>query len=287
MNEQTISNELLAQLKQIELDILKQFIKICQQLNLNYYVIGGTLLGAVRHKGFIPWDDDIDVGMLRKDYEVFVEQAQKLLPSPYFLQTYQTDAQYPHNFAKIRNSSTTFIEKSVSHKSINHGVYIDVFPLDYYPSGYLASKWFDFKFKTLHARIRSEFILTDKELPFYRRFVNWVCMKLAKLIYPDVRIALAKREKLMKSLSSSLLVANLCGAWGKKEIVPAEWYGPGTLVEFEELSYRAPVAYDKWLRQVYGNYMQLPPEEKRKAHHYTDIIDLEHSYTDYIQEREN
>ena len=102
-------HDVTEQLQVAVLDIFKEFLCVCEKLNLKYYLLGGTLLGAVRHKGFIPWDDDIDVGMLREDYEVFLAHAQELLPDHLFLQTYKTDPGYHHVFAKIRNSNTTFL----------------------------------------------------------------------------------------------------------------------------------------------------------------------------------
>ena len=106
-------NSLLQELKRVELDILARFIQVCQQLDLRYYILQGTLLGAVRHQGFIPWDDDIDVGMPRADYEIFLREGQKLLGEPYFVQTFLTDPPFTANFAKIRNSNTTFVETSL------------------------------------------------------------------------------------------------------------------------------------------------------------------------------
>ena len=108
-----VSDKESNQLKAIELDIFKTIICICEKLNLRYYVIGGTLIGAIRHKGFIPWDDDIDIGMTRKDYNVFLKEAPKLLPEHLFLQTIWSDSEYLNCFAKVRNSNTTFIEKPV------------------------------------------------------------------------------------------------------------------------------------------------------------------------------
>ena len=123
-------NNDLNELKRIELEMLKTFIKICKKHNFMYFLVGGTCLGSVRHGGFIPWDDDIDVGMPRSDYNKFIKIASEELPGNMFLQTFFTDEQYPCAFAKIRNNDTTFIEKGLRKSNINHGIYIDIFPLD-------------------------------------------------------------------------------------------------------------------------------------------------------------
>ena len=136
------SQEQLQKMQEVELDLFKAFIEVCEKLQLKYYLLGGTLLGAVRHKGFIPWDDDIDVGMPRKDYEIFIQKAQDLLPEHYFVQNCYTDGKLPMAFCKIRNSNTTFIETSVKDFKINHGIFIDIFPLDYYPQDKKKKKQF-------------------------------------------------------------------------------------------------------------------------------------------------
>ena len=117
------------ELQQKELDLLKEFVKFCELHNLTYFLIGGTLLGAIRHLGFIPWDDDIDVGMPRPDYDRFCELAEKHFVGDIFFQSYRSDKGYPYIFSKLRNSNTTFIEKIYRHVPMNHGVYIDIFPL--------------------------------------------------------------------------------------------------------------------------------------------------------------
>lgn len=123
----------MTDLQQVEFKILQAVDAVCRQLHINYYLICGSALGAVKYSGFIPWDDDLDIGLLRPDYEIFVEKAQELLPNSYFLQNYRTDPAFPQIFSKVRDSNTTYIEKSAAKLSINHGVYIDVFPLDGYP----------------------------------------------------------------------------------------------------------------------------------------------------------
>lgn len=268
----------LQELKETELDIFKFFIGTCEKLSLKYYLLGGTLLGAVRHKGFIPWDDDIDVGMPRKDYGIFVSEAQKYAPENYFIQTFETDPEYPANFAKIRKSDTTFIESSLGKCKINHGVYIDVFPLDYYPDENIRS--FEIKKLLLGLRITDAF--ASKGMKAKTKIVRMI----SRIIYPSIKKAVEKREKLFKSVISGRKIANHCGAWGKKEIVPAEWYGEGAKLMFEGMEVSAPKEYDKWLTQVYGDYMQLPPPEKQKGHHFVDAIDLEKSYKFYTEKND-
>lgn len=269
MNEQNLQG-----LKAVELEILKEFLRVCEILNLNFYVLGGTLLGSVRHKGFIPWDDDIDIGIPREDYEKFISFGQAHLPENLFIQTFVTDLNYPANFAKIRNSNTTFVETSVRNCDMNHGIYIDIFPLDYYPDRNV----FGFELKKLLLTLRISTVFTKTKMKLKTRIVRGI----ACVLYPSHKKALEKREKLFKSVKRSNLIVNNCGAWGKKEIVPAEWYAEGCALEFEGLTVKGPKEYDKWLTQVYGAYMQFPPEEKRVAHHYADVIDLKKPYTEYI-----
>lgn len=266
----------LNEIKRIELEIFAEFIKVCKKLNLKYYLLGGTLLGAVRHKGFIPWDDDIDVGMLREDYEIFISKADKLLPNNLFLQTSKSDPNVPFNFCKIRNNNTTFVEKSVKSFKINHGVYIDIFPLDFYPNGIVPRSRFKLKKKLLDVKIRKSF-----DLPFPKGIIARAALILSSFIVRDYREAVRKKDFLFKLTKKSNLIANHCGAWGDKEIVPAEWYGEGDVLEFEGISVIVPKEYDKWLSRVYGNYMELPPMEKRIPHHYVEICDLSKSYKEY------
>lgn len=277
------TKEQLEKLKKLELQMLKEVVVICNRLNLRYYLLGGTLLGAVRHKGFIPWDDDIDIGMPREDYEIFLNEAQGFLPENYFVQTNKSDMEYPMNFCKIRKCDTTFIESSVKNCNINHGVFIDIFPLDYYPDGFLKKKIFYLKNRVLYGRIVEIFNVAHHNTSHYA-----FKRRLAKLFtfYMSPQMAVMKREKLLKSVKDGKKIANYCGAWGEREIVPKEWYGEGVELEFEGLKVIGPKEYDKWLTQVYGDYTKLPPEEKRVGHHYTEVIDLNTSYKKYIDHKE-
>ena len=122
-----------------EIKVLENFIKIASKHNLKYFLYGGTLLGAIRHKGFIPWDDDVDVIMPRSDYEIFLKVAKEELPNNMFLQTCLTDPYYSLPYAKIRKVNTSYIEMTTRHrKKMVNGVFIDIFPLDEYPYSKLS-----------------------------------------------------------------------------------------------------------------------------------------------------
>lgn len=271
-------NELSRELKKVELDILVQFLRVCDALDLRYFVVGGTLLGAVRHQGFIPWDDDIDVAMPREDYEIFLREGQKYLEDPYFLQTFRTDPQFTVNFAKIRNSNTTFQETSLRGRRMNHGVYIDVFPLDNYPDDPKQERRLRRKNWFLSGRLDASFFY-DKKLPLRSRAKHLLC----RLRHPSLTGALRKRDVLLRSVGKSARIVNYCGAWGDKEIMPAAWYTESCELTFEGLKVRAPKYWHEWLTHMYGDYMQLPPPEKRQGHHYCDVIDLHKSYDAYLK----
>lgn len=276
---------LLEKLKHIELDIFKKFIEICEKYNFKYFLLGGTALGAVRHKGFIPWDDDIDVGMPRQDYEKFLIVAQSELPEHLFLQTHITDINYPLNFAKIRNSNTTFIETSVHNIKMNHGIYIDIFPLDGYPKSKLISKVRYLIDTIVSKSIKTIFFHEKKSKKTVLGHVNDV---IASIFFKDYRKAVIAKEKLLKKYSyeDSEIVANYGGAWGMKEVMPKSYFGNGTIVEFEGLKVTLAEDYDKYLKSVYGDYMTPPPPEKRVGHHFCTVIDTDKSYLYYIDKGE-
>ena len=273
----TLTTEQLQQLKDCEREMLKTFVDICNKYGIKYFVQGGTLLGTVRHSGFIPWDDDIDVSLHREDYEKFLSVAEKELPEYYFLQTKDTDPEYPNNFAKIRDSRTTFVESSAINLKINHGAYIDIFPLDNYPSG-VKAKIFEIKKKLLTWRINKAFYIPTMSI------VSKIITIVTMILFPSLKGAVEKREKLFRSVSESNRVVNNSGAWLQKEIIPREWVDGTIEMEFEGIKVNVSDKYDQWLTYVYGDYMTPPPENQRVGHHYVDYFDMNKSYTEYINE---
>lgn len=267
----------IKKLKEIELEIFRHFIEICNENSLRYFVVGGTALGAVRHKGFIPWDDDIDVALPRGDYEKFLIAAQKSLPSNMFLQTYITDKNYPNPFAKLRQSDTAFIEKSTSKIKMNHGVYVDIFPLDGYSRSGIRGKLLGLKEKI---SVASVFVSGNISRNKFRAIVK---RAIARLL-PDYRASVRRLDTMYKKIpyEDAEIIVNFCGAWAEKEIMPKAYFGDGIEGEFEGIKVVLPAKTHEYLTALYGDYMTLPPEEERVGHHYYTVIDLEKSYKEYI-----
>ncbi len=245
-------------LQQVELRLFKSFLTICEKEKLRYFLIGGTLIGAVRHKGFIPWDDDIDIGMPRKDYEKFIQVASRYLPDCYFLQTMKSDRNYPYPFAKIRDNNTLYLEDLLAHQEMHHGIWIDIFPLDYCSPRNKA--WYAL-YRIVNKRVISQF----QKVTHWRNF----CWKyLLKIFLPSCKKAKNLRENLMQHYPLDTgYIGNLTGRYGLGEIVPSTWFKESAWLEFEGLKISAPIEYHKYLTHIYGDYMQLPPEEKRTSLH--------------------
>lgn len=270
----------IKKLKEIELEIFRHFIEIYNENSLRYFVVGGTALGAVRHKGFIPWDDDIDVALPRGDYEKFLIAAQKSLPSNMFLQTYITDKNYPNPFAKLRQSDTAFIEKSTSKIKMNHGVYVDIFPLDGYSRSGIKGKLLGLKERILKISVASVFVSGNISRNKFRAIVK---RAIARLL-PDYRASVRRLDTMYKKIpyEDAEIIVNFCGAWAEKEIMPKAYFGDGIEGEFEGIKVVLPAKTHEYLTALYGDYMTLPPEEERVGHHYYTVIDLEKSYKEYI-----
>lgn len=278
----------LRDLQLVELDMLKEFVKICQELNLRYFLAGGTLLGCIRHGGFIPWDDDLDVMMPREDYEIFLEKGQALMKEKFFLQSYKTDSEWARGFAKIRNSDTTFIENSVQNLNINHGVYIDIFPLDGCKS---KSKILNLKNKIMlevhRIYFAQMFCIKNPERTKIKvmHFINTILKKTIyrKKTYEDL---LQKEKKILTKYSydESKYACIFVDPAVKplSNIFPRSYFDKGIVKKFEDIDVIVPKDYDSFLKQQYGDYMQLPPEDKRQPHHYNQVIDLKKSYTYYV-----
>jgi len=263
------------QLQQKEYELLKVFIDICDKLKLNYFVVCGTALGAVKYNGFIPWDDDVDVALFRKDYEEFVKWAPELLPPHLFLQNYKSDPKFPQLFSKLRDSNTTYIEKSVAHLDMHHGVYIDIFPLDGYPLE--EDKQESLEAGKIKIQKKLSCVYEIERSP--REQVG--CFVRRMLGYHNKTKELLNQLDEIISNSPIREEAMVCnhGNWqGKLEYAPYEQYGNGTIVQFEGIKVRVPEKYEEYLTQKYGEWKKELPIEKQKGHHYYEVMDLNKPY---------
>lgn len=269
-------------LQQKEFELLKIFVQLCEEQHLTYYLACGTALGAVKYAGFIPWDDDIDVAMPRDDYEVFLERVPTLLPEGIFLQNYRTDPAFPQIFSKLRNSNTTFVEKSAAKLPINHGIYIDIFPLDGYPDKRNAQRKLERKKRLFLKMLGTAYA---EPAPLHSK----VLYRLKRIMGFQNRTALiAERYDTMVRqypLTASDLWCNHGNWQGKLEYAPRQQYGQGTEAVFEGLHVRIPEQYDKYLTQKYGDYTKDPPGQEQRGHHYCVVCDVNRPYTDYEKQK--
>lgn len=272
-------NSKMENVKEVEKEILNEFAGVCEQLHLKWYAGYGTTLGAVRHKGFIPWDDDIDVVMLRRDYETFCKEAPALLPDNYFVQNLESEKEYCQPFAKLRRSDTTFWEIGTQNDDINHGIYMDIFPLDYYPENPISKIVFMMK-RVIYDNFLYQAGDIQKLQGYRKMFARiYKCLK-GNLTRREAGI---KKEKLVKKYAAKngKLVSCMVSDTPKREAVPMDVYGEGVKLPFDDMEIIVPSRYDYYLTRVYGNYMQFPPEEERVPLHTCNIIDTEKSYLEY------
>lgn len=273
----------MTELQKVELDMLKWLVRICNQLDLTYYLVCGSALGAVKYGGFIPWDDDIDVAFPRQDYELFLEKANEFLPKHLFLQNYRTEKCYYALGSKLRNSQTTYIEKGIEHLPMNHGVFIDIFPLDGYPVDKREIRAFERRKKYFYRR---RYVCLKPV--FHRDLGLTLCSILNRCIgmYKNVFFYVESNEKLNRRYScvESEYWCNYANSISSKEYAPKEQYGAGTMMKFEGLDVRVPEKYDEYLTQKYGNWRADPPKEQQVGHHYYSVMDLNKPYTEYFKE---
>lgn len=250
--------------------ILDEIDRICNKYGITYYLAGGTLLGAVRHKGFIPWDDDLDVSMPREEYEKFAEVCKQELSEDFFYQSIDVEPNYNLFLAKIRLNNTKLVDVRIKDLDINQGIYVDIFPLDYTKKRgsilKLRAKLFN-----VFAKLKAVKIGTDQVGGMKKKILVLVAKILTTFF--SVNFINNITMKLLKGSKSGNYFANFCSQYGyKKQTMPCEWFGKGTKLSFEGKEYNVPIEYDKVLTSIYNDYMKLPPVEKRVTVH--DFIEV-------------
>lgn len=250
----------LEEIKEIEINILKYVDGICKREKLNYFLDSGTLLGAVRHQGFIPWDDDIDIVMPRNDYNRLYSILCE--DSNYRMITYKNDNNYFLPHAKVCDLNTILVEATKSSVKTNYGVFIDVFPLDNLPNNKLAR------------------LFQQNLVRYYRILWSSVSFcsestEIKHMIYKilshgktsrDFALMIDRRAEKYTNRSTNFL-ANLTGTSRPYRKEESKWFREKKILRFEDFGYPVPIGYDAYLRNLYGDYMKLPPVNQQITNH--------------------
>ena len=275
-------------LQKKELDLFKAFASVCEKHHLQYFLVGGSALGAIRHKGFIPWDDDIDVGMPRKDYDAFIKLQKEFEGTPYFIQNFKSDPCYIYNYGKLRDSSTTFIEDVYKNHRINHGVWIDIFPIDGFSKVMMPREKLAKKVRHIWNQVYLSY------LPSLRRKVRketWfkdILLNIVAGLFYIFDIAHYRNKHVERyvrkiPLEESVMAGNYFGFNMKREAMDTNLFKEFVKVPFEDTEAYVLKDYDTYLRNLYGEYMTPPPVDKQVGHHYNKGLDLQMGYEEYLK----
>ena len=245
----------------ILLDISKEFLRICTKYNIPYYMQGGTMLGAVRHKGFIPWDDDVDFGVSRDNFMLLKQILPKELSKNYRMLKLSDSPSMIYDTIKIEDTRTALIEQYKEGYPFNLGINIDIFPLDKTNNKLgILSKNMIIQYL---CKIQGYRFLSISSRPWGKRLLA---------IFIKIILCWTKRDTIFRIIDKFLIekkgdyIINHYGTWQNIEMVPAPVMGTPTLYSFCDIKLLGPEDYDNYLKTIYGNYMELPPEEDRHYH---------------------
>ena len=283
----------LAELHGALLVLLKKFDAVCSKYGIQYSIGFGTMLGAVRHKGFIPWDDDVDIIITRENYEKLVRVPSEEYGDRFFFQTVASDPGYPYNTARLRLNHSSMIYDKWIDAGFNQGIYIDIITLDNVPDSALAEYWQKLRIIALtpfrFMRNKSVFFSGGTNIPAGLKKVMYAVLSrfpLDAIYRHEVRVESkykARRTKRIAFLGEGNLFLK---KWYPVQPIPADSMTQFLYLPFEDTRLMCTRDYDKLLRQWYGDYMQLPPEEKRAVYHHPRFFSTTVSYRDYIERLE-
>jgi lipopolysaccharide cholinephosphotransferase len=269
-----MSNPEIREHQLVLLELLREFDRICSKYSISYMLFAGSALGAVRHGGFIPWDDDLDVILLRPDYERFLRVAADEISESYFLQA-EYSAHWPMFFSKLRKNGTACMEKFVPKDRLQHqGVYIDIFPADNLSDHWLVARlqFASSKIVIAKALDRRGYLTDSLRKKMFMRFCRLLPLK------PFAAFTQGRR------LSGSSHVHSFFGASSsfRKSVYPRAWFQETQLLPFEDGLFSVSCHADELLTTLYGDYMTPSPPEVRAVKVHGALVDLHHSYEDYL-----
>lgn len=254
----------------LQLDMLKELDRVCRKHNIKYAITCGTLLGAIRHKGYIPWDDDADIAMLREEYDKFSKVANELDQGICFFQDHDNDPEYLWGYGKLRRSGTICQRAGQEHLGGKSGVFIDIFPMDEVPGSVIGQIIQDLKCfflrKVLYARVgriseRGIAKLVYRVMAFFS--VDWVYTNAKKMQYKHYK---TNNRRVRILLFPSFGKLNFKHPLKERYSMPREWFDNLGEYDFEDARFYGTKDYESFLNYMYKNYRELPPEDKREPH---------------------
>ena len=273
----TFTPETLRKLQLVEMKALDEVKRICEMHDLKYFLIAGNLIGAIRHKGFIPWDDDIDIGMMRSDYDKFIEYCKiDLDKEHFFLQTPSTEkGSADFELARIRINGTKYVETHRKGLSIHDGIFVEVFPYDDLPDNNLRCRIYGDSFRLLKKAVGARMGYKYGGNSIARKIIIGTAAFFTKIIPLEKMIKIVDNYHLKYQNPDSKWVFLIAGGTSyKKERHLRKTVTELTTTEFEGKQYPIPKDYDTFLTEQYGDYMTPPPEDKR-ANVYHTIEELD------------
>ena len=263
----------IKELQRIETDILKYIDKICKDNNIKYTVVAGTAIGAVRHKGFIPWDDDIDIGLISDDYEKLIKSIKEDKNERYIVLDDEIEETYNYPFAKVIDTRTTLVEENQIPIK-NYGVFVDVFRYSGMPNNNIQ-RFFYYKKLKKYQRYISYLILDKlKEENLIKKIIkNSIRFRANRIGFERL---LNKYKKLTNKYSieeSKYCISNWPCGKRKNLILKSDFLTKGTIrYKFDDIEINIMKEYDEYLTTAYGNYMQFPPVDKQKPPHPSNVF---------------
>lgn len=264
----TLDNETLRKLQLVQLEMLQEVDRICKKCKIHYNIFAGTVLGSVRHGGYIPWDDDADVAMLRSEYEKFRKACETELDTTrFYFQDHRNTEGYRWGYGKIRRKDTLFLREHQEHMPYEQGVFIDIFPLDGVPDNYLLRSIKNFQCFCVRKILWSP-VGKIAEKSLWKRKVYKLLERIPdEVIYSYYHGMIRKAKRQKTRMVRVLMFPTPNSEYGYYR----NWFETSSDMVFEGHVFQGITDYDSYLSFVYGDYMQPPPPEKRKVHPVSDI----------------
>ncbi|MCD7885918.1 MAG: LicD family protein [Lachnospiraceae bacterium] len=253
--------------------IADEIDRICRKHNIHYSLIGGSMLGSIRHKGFIPWDDDMDIGLLRGDYQAFLHACDVDLDERFTLQTNTSDPYYVYGFSKILLKDTRLVQFGHENTKYEKGIFVDIFPFDYIPNNENDRSKQRRTNYLLIKLLRQKMKVSDNVNWGIREKVFFKALSFAGLFITKKELVKLLNDNMVRYNSTeSLYVSNMSGYYGyDRETVPAILFTSFVDVRFEDRIYSICSDYDSFLKLYYNDYMKLPPVDQRRTHGFKEL----------------